>query len=200
MRERADLLLADAFLKRRSPLRDLPSHILTSLAAHLRSRVLAHDQLVDGTDDDIYLVRRGAIERMRDRAQTLPGQFLQREAGERYAAVGETWIYELRLADVAHTIVRYQDRLREIAAQLDDRSRVALRPNCTFISDADLGGVLVHNERDRAVLSEPVAKLARMLDGQREVWTLVAESSLGRGPVIEGLAVLIAADLATLDP
>ncbi len=198
LRERADLLLADAFLKRRSPLRDLPSHILTSLASHLRSRVLAHDQLVEGNDDDICLVRRGAVELIRDGARTMPGEFMQREPGERYAAVGETWIYELRLADVAHAIVGYQDRLREIAGQLDDRSRVKLRPNCRFITDANLGGVLVHNERERAVLSEPVARLARTLDGQREVWTLVAQSTLGRGPVIEGLAVLVAADLATL--
>src|SRR5207245_2586952 len=115
------------------------------------------------------LVRRGAVELIRDGTRTMPGEFVQRVAGERYSAVGETWIYELRLADVAQAIVGYQDRLRKIAGQLEDRSRVKLRANCTFISDASLGGVLVHNERERAVLSEPVARLARMLDGQRDV-------------------------------
>jgi len=198
MHERADLLLADAFLKRRSPLRDLPSHVLTPLAAHLRSRVLAPDQLIDGTDDDIYLVRRGAIAREGAAERTFPGQFLQRAPGERYAAVGETWIYELRLSDVAHTIVRYQERLRETASRLTDSSRVRLRPDCVFIADSDLGGVLVHNERDRAVLSESAADVARLLDGRRYVSSLIAESGLARGPVIEALSVLIAADLATV--
>lgn len=198
MRERADLLRADAFLKRRSPLRDLPSEIVMSLAAQLRPRVLAPGQLIEGNDDDIYLVRRGAIVRLRDGERTATGDFVQRERGERYAAADETWVYELRLADVARAIVKHQERLRAIAERMSERARVKLRPGCSFAPDDDLGGVLVHDERNRALVTDDVARLARSLDGKRTVATLVSESGLARGPLVEGLAILIAADLATL--
>jgi len=198
MRERADLLRADALLKRHSPLRDLPSEIVTSLASHLRPRVLAHDQLIAGNDDDIYLIRRGAIARLSDGTRTAAGEFVQRVSGERYAAVDETWIYELRLADVARAIVTHQERLREIAEGLGDRIRVKLRPGCSFTPDSELGGVLVHDARSRALVTEDVATVAASLDGKHDVATIVRESRLARGPVVEGIAVLIAADLATI--
>lgn len=198
MRERTDLLRADAFLKRRSPLRDLPSEVVMSLTAQLRPRVLAPDQLIDGNDDDIYLVRRGAIARLRDGERTAAGDFVQRESGERYAAADETWIYELRLIDVARAILKHQEGLRAIAKRLNDRTRVRLRPSCSFVRDDDLGGVLIHDEKNRALVTEDVARLARSLDGKHDVATLVSGSGLARGPLVEGLAILVAADLATL--
>jgi signal-transduction protein with cAMP-binding, CBS, and nucleotidyltransferase domain len=122
MRERADLLSADAFLKRESPVRDLPAEIVGVLAARLRPRELGADQLIEGHDDDLYLVRRGAIENLGDGARAMPGDFVQRQRGERYAAAGETWIYELRMSDVAREIIKHQERVREIAARLDDHA------------------------------------------------------------------------------
>src|SRR6266851_4841745 len=53
MRERTDLLLADAFLKRKSPLRDLPAEVVAGLAMRLRPRELEPDQLIVGNDDDL---------------------------------------------------------------------------------------------------------------------------------------------------
>ncbi|MGH2491596.1 MAG: cyclic nucleotide-binding domain-containing protein, partial [Candidatus Limnocylindria bacterium] len=131
MRERTDMWLADVFLKRQSPLRDLPSDIVASLASQLRPRMLTKDQLVEGSDDDWYLVRRGALEPVDGGERTEPGDFMQRQRGVGYAAVGETWLYELRLQDVAREIVRYQTRLREITDTIGDGARVKLSPNLT---------------------------------------------------------------------
>jgi CRP-like cAMP-binding protein len=143
MRERTDMWLADVFLKRQSPLRDLPSDIVAGLASQLRPRMLAADQVVEGSDDDWYLVRRGALEPLDDGRRTEPGDFIQRGRGVGYAAVGETWLYELRLQDVAREIVRYQTRLREIKETIGDRTRVKLSPNLTIVHDSRLGGALV---------------------------------------------------------
>src|SRR5258705_3846543 len=90
MRERTDMWLADVFLKRQSPLRDLPSHIVASLASQLRPRMLAKDQLVEGSDDDWDLVRRGALEPLESGERTQPGDFIQRQRRISHAAVGET--------------------------------------------------------------------------------------------------------------
>jgi len=197
MRERADLIVADVFLKRQSPLRDLPSDIVTSLASQLRARMLANDQLVEGEDDDWYLVRRGTLRRLDDGERAEPGDFIQRQRGARYAADGETWIYELRLADVAREIERYQKRLREIKGRLEDDSRVRLRPNMTVVHDTRLGGALVRDRHNRAVVSEYVAALIPAIDGRTDVPRLMRLTGMARGPVIEGLSVLIAAGLAT---
>jgi signal-transduction protein with cAMP-binding, CBS, and nucleotidyltransferase domain len=198
MRERTDLLLADAFLKRHSPLRDLPAEIVATLVTRLRPRELAPDQVIEGRDDDIYLVRRGAIENLGDGSRTPPGDFVQRARGERYAAAGETWLYELRMADVATEIVRHQERVRAIAARLEDGARVRAREEIVAVRNEELGGTLVHDARHRAVVSEHIAALIPRLDGQRDVAALVAESGRTRGEVTEGLAMLVAAGLATL--
>ncbi len=183
MRERTDMWLADVFLKRQSPLRDLPSDIVASLASQLRPRMLAKDQLVEGSDDDWYLVRRGALEPVDGGERTEPGDFIQRQRGVGYAAVGETWLYELRLSDVAREIVRYQARLREIKETIGDRTRVKLSP-------------IVRDRHNRAVVSESVAALLPAIDGRTEVTRLTELTGLARGPVIEALAVLIASGLA----
>ena len=198
MRERTDLLLADAFLKRRSPLRDLPAGIVTSLASRLRPRELEPDQLIEGHDDDLYLVRRGGIERLGDGQRTAAGDFVQRQRGERYAAVGETWLYELRMADVAAEIVRHQEDMREIASRLHDTVCVLAVDGAVAVRDEELGGTLVHDAEHRAVVSEHVAALMPFLDGKHDVATLVRESRRTRGEVVEGLAMLISAGLARI--
>jgi signal-transduction protein with cAMP-binding, CBS, and nucleotidyltransferase domain len=198
MRERTDLLLADAFLKRKSPVRDLPAEIVAVLASRLRPRELAPDQLIEGHDDDLYLVRRGAIENLSDGTRTPPGEFLQRQRGERYASAGETWLYELRMADVAMEIIRHQERVRGVAAQLGDRARVKARPGVVAVRDADLGGALVHDASRRAVVSEHVGALLALLDGTHDIAELVASSKRTRGEVVEGLAMLVAAGLADI--
>jgi len=198
MHERTDLLLADAFLKRKSPLRDLPAEIVAGLAIRLRPRELEADQLIVGNDDDLYLVRRGAVERLGDGERTGPGDFVQRERGERYAAAGETWLYELRMADVATEILRHQDRVRGIAAQLTDRAKVRAAPTVIAVRDMDMGGALVRDTVHRAVVSEHVAALLPRLDGKHDVEMLVHGSGRTRGEIIEGLAMLIAAGLAEL--
>ncbi len=198
MRERADLLLADAFLKRRSPLRDLPADVVMALAARLRPRELAPDQVVEGRDDDLYFVRRGAVERLGDGKVTRAGDFVQRRAGDRFASVGDTWMYELRMSDVAGEIVRHQDRIRSIVSRLVDRARVRAAPGATAVAAPDLGGSLVRDEGRRAVVSEHVAALLPRLDAKRDVATLVRESGRTRGEVVEGLAMLIAAGLAEI--
>lgn len=196
MREQTDMWLADVFLKRQSPLRDLPSDIVASLASQLRPHMLAKDQLVEGSDDDWYLVRRGALEPVEGGDRTEPGDFIQRQRGVGYAAVGETWLYELRLQDVAREILRYQTRLREIKDTLDDRTRIRLSPNLTIVHDSRLGGVLVRDRHNRAVVSERVAALIPAIDGHTEVRRLTELTNIARGPVIEALAVLIASGLA----
>lgn len=198
MRERADLLLADAFLKRRSPLRDLPAEIVARLVTQLRARDLAPGQLLDGRDDDLYLVRRGGVERIRDGLRTGVGDFVQRERGERYAAVGETALYELRLADVAQEVLRHQERVRAIAARLTDRVRVRAVGGWNAVRANELGGVLVHDAVHRAVVSEPVAALVPRLDGRQRVGDLIRESGRARGEIVEGLAMLIADGLAEI--
>ncbi|HEY6958073.1 MAG TPA: cyclic nucleotide-binding domain-containing protein [Candidatus Limnocylindria bacterium] len=198
MRERADLLLADAFLKRRSPLRDLPAEIVARLATQLRARELASDQLIEGRDDDLYLVRRGGVERMRDGHRVGAGDFVQRERGERYAAVGETSLYELRLADVAQEILRHQERVRAIATRLTEDARVRAVPGCRMVRDDELGGVLVHDHDHRAVVSDHVADLIPHLDGTRRVGDLVRGSGRPRGEIVEGLAMLVADGLAEI--
>lgn len=198
MRERADLLLADAFLKRRSPLRDLPADIVAVLVARLRPRELAADQLIEGNDDDLYLVRRGAVENIGDGQRTMAGDFVQRQRGERYAAAGDTWIYELRMADVASEILRHQDRVRGIAARLTDRAKVRVLPGVIAVRDHELGGALVHDATHRAVVSEHVAAQLERLDGTHDVATLVFGSKRTRGEVVEGLAMLVAAGLASI--
>ena len=199
MRERTELLLADAFLKRHSPLRDLPAEIVAALTTRLRARELAPDQLIEGRSDDLYLVRRGAVERLRDGARTEAGDFVQREQSERYAAAGETWLYELRMSDVAHEIIEHQERLRAIAASLGDRSRVKAVPGCGVVVMEDLGGVLVHDDaQHRAIVAPSVGALIANLDGTLTVEQLVKSSGRPRGEIVEGLAVLIAADLAEL--
>jgi len=198
MHERTDLLLADAFLKRKSPLRDLPAEIVAGLALRLRPRELEPDQLIVGSDDDLYLVRRGAVERLGDGQRTAAGDFVQRERGERYAAAGETWVYELRMADVASEILRHQERVRGIAAQLGDRARVRAAPTAVAIRDVELGGALVRDAVHRAVVSEHTAALLPRLDGKHDIETLVRDSGRTRGEVVEGLAMLIAAGLAEL--
>jgi CRP-like cAMP-binding protein len=198
MRERADLILADAFLKRHSPLRDLPAEIVSNLVARLVPRDLAPDQLIEGGDDDLLLVRRGAVERMSDRERTAPGEFLQRVRGERYAAVGETWIYELRMADVAAEIIKHQEKVRGIAARLGDRARVRGASGAVAVVDEALGGALVHDAAHRAVVSEHVAALIPRLDGGADVATLVQSSGRTRGEIVEGLAMLVAAGLADI--
>lgn len=196
MRERTDLLLADAFLKRDSPFRDLPSEIVATLVRRLRPRELAPDQLIPGEDEDLYLVRRGAVERMRDGTRTEAGRFVQRERGERYAAVDDTWIYELRMADVAKEIIAHQEKVRGIAAGLGDRTRVRAGQGVTAMRAPDLGGALVRDASHRAVVSEPVAALIPRLDGETDLATLVRDSGRSRGEIVEGLSMLIAADLA----
>jgi signal-transduction protein with cAMP-binding, CBS, and nucleotidyltransferase domain len=198
MRERADLLLADAFLKRKSPLRDLPAEIVSTLATRLRPRELEPDQLIVGNDDDLYLVRRGAIERLGDGQRTGPGDFVQRERGERYAAAGETWLYELRVADVASEIIRHQENVRAIAVRLGDRAKVQVKPNVTAVRDQDLGGTLVHDAVHRAVVSEHIAALLPELDGKHDIATLVRDSGRTRGEVVEGLSMFVAAGLAEI--
>ncbi len=198
MRERADLLLADAFLKRKSPLRDLPAEIVSTLATRLRPRELEPDQLIVGNDDDLYLVRRGAIERLGDGQRTGPGDFVQRDRGERYAAAGETWLYELRVADVASEIIRHQENVRAIAARLGDGAKVRIKPNVTAVRDQDLGGALVHDAIHRAVVSEHIAALLPRLDGKHDITTLVRDSGRTRGEVVEGLSMFIAAGLAEI--
>ncbi len=199
MRERADLLLADAFLKRKSPLRDLPAEIVSTLATRLRPRELEPDQLIVGNDDDLYLVRRGAIERLGDGQRTGPGDFVQRDRGERYAAAGETWLYELRVADVASEIIRHQENVRAIAARLGDGAKVRIKPNVTAVRDRDLGGTLVHDAVHRAVVSEHIAALLPRLDGKHDITTLVRDSGRTRGEVVEGLSMFIAAGLAEIN-
>jgi hypothetical protein len=198
MRERADLLLADAFLKRKSPLRDLPAEIVSTLATRLRPRELEPDQLIVGNDDDLYLVRRGAIERLGDGQRTGPGDFVQRERGERYAAAGETWLYELRVTDVASEIIRHQENVRAIAARLGDGAKVRIKPNVSAVRDQDLGGTLVHDAVHRAVVSEHIAALMPRLDGKHDITTLVRDSGRTRGEVVEGLSMFIAAGLAEI--
>lgn len=198
MRERADLLQADAFLKRRSPVRDLPTEIVGVLASRLRPREFAPDQLIEGRDDDIYLVRRGGVERMRDGSRSGPGDFVQRERGERYAAVGETWVYELRMTDVANEIVQHQERVREIAARLGDRTRVRAVEGIVAVPADDLGGVLVHAGLRRAVVSAPVARVIAALDGRRDLASLVASSGRPRGEIVDSVAVLVVAGLAQI--
>jgi len=199
MRERADLLLADAFLKRKSPLRDLPAEIVSTLATRLRPRELEPDQLIVGNDDDLYLVRRGAIERLGDGQRTGPGDFVQRDRGERYAAAGETWLYELRVADVASEIIRHQENVRAIAARIGDGAKVRIKPNVTAVRDRDLGGTLVHDAVHRAVVSEHIAALLPRLDGKHDITTLVRDSGRTRGEVVEGLSMFIAAGLAEIN-
>lgn len=196
MRERTDMLLADAFLKRHSPLRDLPADIVGMLASRLRPRDLAPDQLIAGGDDDLYLVRRGAVERMRDGERVGPGEFVQRERGERYATAGETSIYELRMSDVATEIMRHQDRVRAIASRLVDQSRVRAVAGAVVLPAPDLGGALVHDATHRAVVSDAVGALVPSLDGRTELATLVRGTGRPRGEIVEGLAMLIAAGLA----
>jgi CRP-like cAMP-binding protein len=196
MRERIDMWLADVFLKRQSPLRDLPSDIVASLASQLRPRMLANDQLVEGSDDDWYLVRRGALEPVDGGERTESGDFIQRQRGVGYAAVGETWLYELRLTDVAREIVRYQARLREITETIADRTRVKLSPNLAIVHDSRLGGALVRDRHNRAVVSERVAALLPAIDGHTDVTRLTQLTGLPRGPVAEALSVLIASGLA----
>jgi len=128
--------------------------------------------------------------------RTEPGDFMQRQRGVGYAAVGETWLYELRLSDVAREIVRYQTRLREIKETIEDRTRVKLSPNLTIVHDSRLGGALVRDRHNRAVVSEGVATLLPAIDGHTEVTRLTELTRLARGPVIEALAVLIASGLA----
>jgi CRP-like cAMP-binding protein len=198
MRERADLLLADAFLKRHSPLRDLPAEIVSTLAARLRPRELTADQVIEGIPDDLYLIRRGALENLGDGTRTTPGDFLQRQPGERYAAVGETWIYELRMHDVAAEIIRHQERVRAIAARLGDPVKVRAAPGAIAVRDIDLGGALVHDTAHRAVVSANVAALLEQLDGKHDVATLVFDSRRTRGEIVEGLAMLVAAGLASM--
>ncbi|HUQ40964.1 MAG TPA: cyclic nucleotide-binding domain-containing protein [Candidatus Limnocylindrales bacterium] len=198
MRERADLLLADAFLKRKSPIRDLPAEIVGALAARLRPRELQPDQLIQGSADDLYLVRRGAIEDLGDGARTLPGDFVQRGPADRYAAVGETWIYELRMADVASEIIKHQERVRAIAARLVEGAKVRVAPGVTAIADEELGGALVRDASHRAVVSEHVAALLPRLDGANDIAALVRASGRTRGEVVEGLSMLIAAGLAEI--
>ena len=196
MRERADLLLADAFLKRKSPVRDLPAEIVGVLAARLRPRELEADQLIDGNPDDLYLVRRGAIEDLGDGSRATAGDFVQRREGERYSAVGETWIYELRMSDVASEIIKHQERVRAIAKRLTDRSKVRALPDVVAVRDWDLGGAIVHDRAHRAVVSEHIAALLERLDGRHDVATLVYDSKRTRGEVVEGLSMLVAAGLA----
>ena len=198
MRERADLLSADAFLKRKSPLRDLPAEIVGVLAARLRPRELGADQVIEGNDDDLYLVRRGAIENLGDGERALAGDFVQRQRGERYAAAGETWIYELRMSDVAGEIIKHQERVRQIAARLDDRARVKVSPTAIAVRVPDLGGSLVHDSGNRAVVSENVGAMLEKLDGKHDVATLVYDSRHARGEIVEGLAMLVAAGLADI--
>ncbi|HKW78333.1 MAG TPA: cyclic nucleotide-binding domain-containing protein [Candidatus Limnocylindria bacterium] len=199
MRERADLLLADAFLKRKSPLRDLPAEIVAALAGRLRPREFSPDQLIEGRDDDLYLIRRGAIERLGDGQRTSAGDFVQRQRDERYAAAGETWIYELRMSDVASEIIAHQEKVRGIAAQLGDRAKVRAAKGAVAVPDAGLGGALVREGTRRVVVSEAVGALVPLLDGKHEVAALVGSSKRTRGEVVEGLAMLVAAGLARVE-
>lgn len=198
MRERADLLSADAFLKRQSPIRDLPAEIVGVLAARLRPRELTSEQIIEGHDDDLYLVRRGAIENLGDGTRAMPGDFVQRQRGERYAAAGETWIYELRMSDVAGEILKHQERVREIATRLVDRAKVKVRPGTIAVRAPDLGGSLVHNAGNRVVVSDNVGMMLDKLDGKHEIATLVYDSRRARGEIVEGLAMLVAAGLADI--
>ena len=200
MRERTDLVVADAFMKRKSPLRDLPAEIVSALAGRLRPREFEPDQVVEGRDDDLYLVRRGAVERLGDGQRTPAGEFVQREKDERYAAVGETWIYELRMADVANEIIAHQERVRSIAARLGDRAKVRAARGAYAVRDPQLGGALVRDSGEhRAVVSENVAALIERLDGKHDVDTLVRESKRPRGEIVEGLAMLVAAGVAQIE-
>jgi CRP-like cAMP-binding protein len=200
MRERTDLVVADAFMKRKSPLRDLPAEIVSALAGRLRPREFEADQLIEGRDDDLYLVRRGAIERLGDGQRTPAGEFLQRERDERYAAAGETWIYELRMTDVANEIIAHQSRVQGIAAQLGDTAKVRANRGTYAVRDPELGGALVRDPGEhRAVVSDNVGALIEQLDGAHDVQTLVRDSKRPRGEIVEGLAILIAAGIARIE-
>ncbi len=196
MHERADLLLADAFIKRKSPVRDLPAEIVGVLATRLRPRELGADQLIEGSPDDLYLVRRGAIEDLGDGSRAEVGDFVQRKDGERYSAVGETWIYELRMSDVATEIIKHQERVRTVASRLTDQTKVRAVPDVIAVRDWDLGGAVVHDRVHRAVVSEHIASLLERLDGKHDVATLVYDSRRARGEIVEGLSMLVAAGLA----
>lgn len=198
MRERSDLLLADAFLKRRSPLRDLPADVVEALVHRLVPRVLAPDQVLEGRDDDLYLVRRGALERLGDHHQTPAGEFAQRAPGERYAAVGETWLYTLPMADVAERIARHQERLRQIARDVRDTERPTLRALSRVRVDRELGGALVYDGRARAFVSERVAGALTWCDGTADIARVIRETGIGRGELVDGLATLVAAGLVSL--
>ena len=56
----------------------------------------------------------------------------------------------------------------------------------------------MRDARHRAVVSENVAALVARLDGASDVATLVRASGRSRGEIVEGLAMLIAADLAAI--
>ncbi len=198
MQERSDLLLADAFLKRRSPLRDLPADVVAALVHRLLPRVLAPDQLLEGRDDDLYLVRRGALERLSDGRKTPAGEFAQRAPGERYAAVGETWLYALPMADVAERIARHQERLRKIANDLREAHHPTLRPGARVRVDREMGGALVHDGRARAFVSERVARALSLCDGSADLARVISDTGIARDELVDGLATLVAAGLLTL--
>ena len=92
--------------------------------------------------------------------------------------------------------MRYQSRLREIKETISDPTRVKLGPNLTIVHDSRLGGALVRDRHNRAVVSERVAALIPAIDGHADVTRLTELTGVARGPVIEALAVLIASGLA----
>lgn len=198
LRERVDLLLADTFLKRRSPLRELPGDIVSQLARELRPRTLAPGQLLEAQVGGLYLVRRGALQRLGDGEPIGAGEFVQPTAGERFAAVDETWIYELRAPDVVRRVERYQVRLRTILSGLRDEDRVRARPGVSVRPGPETGEAIVYDGRHRAMVPRAVGDVVRLCDGSRDLREIGDAAGLARDAMRLSIATLIASDLVTV--
>lgn len=198
LRERVDLLLADTFLKRRSPLRELPGDILSSLVRELRPRTLAAGQLLEAQAGGLYLVRRGSLQRLGDDEPTSAGEFVQPAAGDRLAAVEETWIYELRAADVMRHVDRHQARLRAILNGLRDEDRVRARPGVSIRPGPETGEAIVYDGRQRAMVPRAVADVVSLCDGSRDLREIGEAAGLARDALRLNIATLIASDLVSV--
>jgi len=161
-------------------------------------RELASEQVIEGHDDDLYLVRRGAIENLGDGARAMPGDFVQRQRGERYA--GRRRDLDHRAAHVGRgrRDHQHQERVREIATRLVDRARVKAAPVRSAVRVPDLGGSLVHDAGNRVVVSENVARCSTssMASTMSPPWSTDSHRD-ARGDR-RGSRVLVAAGLADI--
>lgn len=196
MAERTDLIAADAFLKRRSPMRDLPGEVVASLARQLRPRILQPDQLVQGRDGDLYLVRRGAVRDERTGAVAGPGEFVRRRADDRYSAVGETWLYELRASDVGAESARHERRLRAARAALREDVRLRHAPGARIVS-REGDDAIVYDGRNRCAVDVRAAEALLSLDG-RPLGALLPPDAEEREAVLRGIAALLVAGIASV--